>query len=135
MMVAMNTAAAKSVDLFFTEGDTSIQQAPGLGTYARYQAGDFDVVLIVVAQYDFAQEVYLPPSPNYDETGCQRASFECLIDVQFSLWNYLGPPEYPFYWLLLDDTLVVQSIANTLIEGSFDDLDARLELMLADDGG
>jgi hypothetical protein len=60
---------------------------------------------------------------------------QCLIDVQFSLWNYLEQPESPNIWLLLDDTLVVQSIANARIPGSFDELDARLELMLADDGG
>lgn len=134
-MLMMGDSFADNAERFFGEGKTSTQQAPSLETHARYLAGEFDVVMVVVAQYDFLQEVYLPPSPDYDDTGCRGKSFECLIDVQFSLWNYLGPPEYPFYWLLLDDTLVVQSIANTLIEGSFDELDARLELMLADDGG
>jgi hypothetical protein len=135
LMITFPDGFADIVDRFLEMGDVASPNTAGLSTYQRYAEGLVDVVPIVTSRYDGALQSYLPPSPVYTESRCVSQSLQCLIDVQFSLWNYLEQPESPNIWLLLDDTLVVQSIANARIPGSFDELDARLELMLADDGG
>jgi hypothetical protein len=135
LLLAIADTLVEVAELYVELGEVNAPNTAGLSTYQAYAEGAVDVVPIITSRFDGDLQGYAPPSLVYSESGCVGETLRCLVDVQFSLWNYLRQPEYPNLWLLLDDTLVVHAIGDPEIPGTFDELDARLELMLADDGG